>query len=48
MAGFGQQRWILTGIEIAAWLRVRGIDVAVRDVVYEGRRLADVVSGDDG
>ena len=33
--------WVLTGAEIAAWLRGQGLDVPVRDVVYEGRRMLD-------
>lgn len=40
VAGFKERGWVLTGAEIAAWLRERGIAVSVRNVVYEGRRLA--------
>lgn len=45
VAGFKERGWVLTGAEIAAWLRERGIDVGVRDVVYEGRRLTRERSG---
>ncbi|HEY8414641.1 MAG TPA: DUF6166 domain-containing protein [Thermaerobacter sp.] len=38
VAGLKHRCWVLTGAEIAAWLRERGIHVGVRDVVYEGRR----------
>lgn len=34
-----KDRWVLTGAEIAAWLREQGLGAPVRDVVYEGRRV---------
>lgn len=41
IAKFSREKgWVLTGAEIAAWLRERGIEVPVRDVIYEGRRTS--------
>jgi len=40
IAQFPQEKgWVLTGAEIAAWLREKGVEAPVRDVVYEGRRV---------
>lgn len=40
VASFPREGWSLTGEQIASWLRAQGVLAPVRQVVYEGRRLA--------